>query len=181
MDLSTVLKRVNNGYYSHYAPFHRDLLQLFWNGCTFNPCHDIWYQQCVVLKVCYMNIYQSLVDSGVVGALDCQEAEGSFIVKGEREGSFIVKGEREGTELRCYTTTSNSSIRVLENDDAPRNAFEAKYFAARPPSYALVRYPLRRVTQSYEAKTEDEVSLAKDTLVYEVSRGENGSEKAAGA
>lgn len=165
MDLSTVLKRVNSGYYSHYAPFHRDLLQLFWNGCTFNPCHDIWYQQCVVLKVCYMNIYQSLVDSGVVEALDCQEAE----------GSFIVKGEKEGTALRCYTTSSSRSIKVLENDEAARSAFEAKYFATRPPSYSLVRYPLRRVTQAYEAKTEDEVSLAKDTLVYEVSRSENGS------
>lgn len=167
MDLSTVLKRVNCGYYSRYGRFHADLLQLFWNGCTFNPCHDIWYQQCVVLKLCYMNIYRSLQTSGLLQALESNQTDPT-------EGSFIVRG-RKREELVCYGSASSKRVKVVVQDRAARAAFEEKQFATRIPSFSLVRYPIKRVTTSYEAKTEDEVSLSAGMLVYEVTKEENGS------
>lgn len=167
MDLSTVLKRVNCGYYGRYARFHADLLQLFWNGCTFNPCHDIWYQQCVVLKLCYMNIYRSLQTSGLLQALEANQTDPT-------EGSVIVRG-RKREELVCYGSASSKRVKVVVQDRAARAAFEEKQFATRIPSFSLVRYPIKRVTTSYEAKTEDEVSLSAGMLVYEVTKEENGS------
>ncbi|KAK8821550.1 hypothetical protein WA556_001999 [Blastocystis sp. ATCC 50177/Nand II] len=166
MDLSTVLKRVNCGYYSRYGRFHADLLQLFWNGCTFNPCHDIWYQQCVVLKLCYMNIYRSLQTSGLLQALESNQTD-------PMEGSFIVRG-RKREELVCYGSASSKRVKVVVQNREARAAFEEKQFATRIPSFSLVRYPIKRVTTSYEAKTEDEVSLSAGMLVYEVTKEENG-------
>ena len=168
MDLSTILKRVNSGYYLHYGRFHADLLQLFWNGCTFNPCHDIWYQQCVVLKLCYMNIYHSLQASGVLQALADGQTDPT-------QGSFIVKGSKRD-ELLCFSSASSKRMKVVVQDRSACSAFEEKYFATTTPTFPLVRYPMKRVITSYEAKTEDEVSLSAGMLVYEVTKEENGSD-----
>ena len=34
MDLATVSRRVDSNYYGSFEAFHRDILQIFWNGCT---------------------------------------------------------------------------------------------------------------------------------------------------
>lgn len=70
MDLSTISRRIDANYYNDFSTFHQDVMKIFYNGCTFNPCNDIWYQQCVVLKTCYMNMVEGLEKAGLIDKLN---------------------------------------------------------------------------------------------------------------
>ena len=88
MDLSTLSRRVDSNYYTTYTAFHNDIIRLFRNGCTFNACCDIWYQQCVVLKLVYMHIYSDLLHSGLLNSLQSQIPH-SQVISVRRDGRGV--------------------------------------------------------------------------------------------
>lgn len=142
MDLQTVHRRITNHYYRDYSTFHRDILQIFWNGCTFNPCSDIWYQQCVVLKLCYMHIYEELCSQGIVDCLPEDQPYDDLIIRGEKEANHTVC---------CYTTASSPTCWTIAQNRKHIDQFVQKYFGDHEVSTTLVSYPLRRVTRDYAA------------------------------
>lgn len=167
MDLQTIQRRIVGNYYRSYSAFHRDMLQIFWNGCTFNPCSDIWYQQCVVLKLCYMHIYEELKAQGMVTNLPDDQLYDDSIIGGKM---------MENQSISCYTSASSSSCRTLAQNRKKVASFIDHYFGDYCDSFPLLSYPIRCVKEDYNASrcnslksfvvTDDEISLRKGEIVY---------------
>lgn len=137
MDLSTVSHRIDRNYYSSFEAFHRDMLAIFWNGCSFNPFHDIWYQQCVVLKVCYMNIVKQLEESGILDAIEAASRV---------ESNQIVAAESRNGEVVCFSSSSTPSCRIVAKNS---ESFKRNYFEIQNVQ-PLVNYPVRFVKRDFE-------------------------------
>ena len=137
MDLATVSRRVDSNYYGCFEAFHRDILQLFWNGCTFNLHSEIWYQQCVVLKVCYMNIVKQLENSGILGMLQSPD---------ESESDQVICGEMRDGKIRCFTSSSSPTYHVLAKNG---ETFQTDYFDIQSV-YKFLNYPIRVAKRDYE-------------------------------
>lgn len=145
MDLQTVQRRILNNYYRDYSTFHRDVMQIFWNGCTFNPSNDIWYQQCVVFKLCYMHIYKELKAQGIVDCLPDSQLYDDSIIGGVK---------KEDGSISCYTSASSGTCHTIAQNHKKIEHFTNCYFGEYCGSDALLSYPLRLVTKDYNAGNE---------------------------
>lgn len=149
MDLSTISRRIDANYYSNYTSFHEDMLRVFFNGCTFNPCHDIWYQQCVVLKLCYMHIYESICQSGLLDKLknmDVSSKEAIVLVE-KRENGFVG-----------FTNASSTVNHIVSQDDKNLEVFCQQYVKeGQTKSCSLLSYDIQEVVDSYSARNEEEL------------------------
>ena len=170
MDLSTISRRIDAGYYTNYSSFHEDMLRVFFNGCTFNPCHDIWYQQCVVLKLCYMHIYNSICESGLLDTLNAMEgpSDETLVLAEKRDSGFI-----------SFTNASSTVYHIVSQNSKNHDDFCQRYMTEEGPnSCALLSYELEEVIDSYAAgnsgrldlqlENGDEITLKKGELVYKI-------------
>ena len=143
MDLSTLSRRVDSNYYSDYFTFHNDLLRLFRNGCTFNACCDIWYQQCVVLKLVYMQLFASLQRSGLLARLQPTSPS-----------SQVVAVKRDGDSLSGFSEGSSEWLHVIAKEDATER-FMTRYEGGEG-SFGLLKYRLLEATEEFEASEDDD-------------------------
>lgn len=139
MDLSTLSRRVDSNYYTTYTAFHNDIICLFRNGCTFNACCDIWYQQCVVLKLVYMHIYSDLLHSGLLNSLQSQIPH-----------SQVISVRRDGGSVAGFIESSSEWLHVMAGKDET-DAFWEKYWSDGNGSFSLLRYRLFEVTEDFKA------------------------------
>lgn len=139
MDLSTLSRRVDSNYYTTYPAFHNDMIRLFRNGCTFNACCDIWYQQCVVLKLVYMQIYSNLLRSGLLSTL--QSANHS---------SQVISARRDGDSVSGFFDSSSEWLHVMAGKEET-NGFWSRYWGEGDGSFGLLGYRLLEVVEEFEA------------------------------
>ena len=143
MDLSTISRRIDAGYYTNYPSFHDDMLRVFFNGCTFNPCHDIWYQQCVVLKLCYMHIYNSICESGLLDKLNAM---------GGQSDETIVLAEKRDSGFISFTNASSTVHHIVSQNSKNHDDFCQRYMTEeRTNSCPLLNYEIEEVIDSYSA------------------------------
>ena len=142
MDLQTIQRRILNHYYRDYSAFHRGMLQIFWNGCTFNPCNDIWYQQCVVLKLCYMHIYEELKLQGLVTILPDDQFYDDCIIDGCMKNNHSIT---------CFTSASTPTCHTIAQNYKKVNTFLDHYFSNYTDSFTFLSYPLCYVVEDYTA------------------------------
>lgn len=177
MDLSTISRRIDAGYYTRYASFHEDMLRVFHNGCTFNPCHDIWYQQCVVLKLCYMHIYDSICQSGLLDKLN--------EVKGGSDETIVFAEKRDSGYI-SFTNASSTVHHVVTQNAKNHENFCQRYLTEEGTnSCPFLNYEIEEVLDSYVAgeyerlclslENGDEITLKKGECVYKI-REEGESE-----
>lgn len=152
MDLQTITRRIESNYYNDFLTFHEDVLKIFHNGCTFNPCYDIWYQQCVVLKMCYMNIIESMKRSGLYEKLvhmNEMPIENETVVR-------LEKRDRDG-ETVVFSDASTPKLLIPCKSESVRENAEKRYSlnSSSNPRGVLpfLSYSVAEVKEGYEAST----------------------------